>query len=54
MNSNKWAYIGYGMAWLATGIAVSIGIFTTKSASPLWAMLIPCCISLSTKDDKED
>lgn len=49
-----WGYIAYGMAWLSTSIAVCVAIYITKSAMPLWAMLLPACISLKTsKDDKE-
>lgn len=47
MKGSKWAYITYGIIWLVTGIAVSAAIFITKSASPLWAMLIPCFISIN-------
>lgn len=50
MNNDKFLYIGYALAWLSTGIAVSIAIYITKSASPLWAMLIPCCISIEHKN----
>ncbi|EKS4345034.1 hypothetical protein QB607_003037 [Clostridium botulinum] len=46
MKDYKWAYIAYGVIWLATGMAVSTAIFITKSASPLWAMLIPCSVSI--------
>jgi hypothetical protein len=41
------AYLAYGLAWLSTGIAVSVAIWVTKSATPLWAMLIPGCLSIS-------
>lgn len=52
---NKWSYIAYGCAWIATGITVSIAVYITKSASPVWAMLIPSFISMSSKrsDDKD-
>jgi hypothetical protein len=30
-----------GCAWIATGIAVSIAIYITKSYEPLWAFCIP-------------
>jgi len=51
MNLNKWAYIAYAMAWLSTGLAVSIAIYITKSATPLWAMLIPTFISIDSEDN---
>ncbi|WP_346940526.1 hypothetical protein [uncultured Clostridium sp.] len=44
--------IVYVIAWLSTGVAVSIAIYVTKSASPLLAMLIPTFIMGS--DKKED
>jgi len=52
MNSNKWAYIGYACAWMATGAVVVTAIITTHSATPIWFMLFPACISISSK--KED
>jgi hypothetical protein len=42
----KWAYIAYGMVWLATGFAVAVGIYVTKNPNCLWAMLIPAITSL--------
>ena len=53
--NNKWLYIAYGCAWIATGITVSIAVYITKSASPVWAMLIPSFITISSKhsDDKD-
>lgn len=46
---NNWAYIAYGLAWLSTGIAVSIAVWVTKNPACLWAFLIPSFISLSSK-----
>ena len=40
----------YAIAWLATGIAVSVAIYFTKSATPLLAMLIPAFIMDSGKE----
>ncbi|WP_289290913.1 hypothetical protein [Sporofaciens musculi] len=28
-------------AWIATGIAVAVGVYVTKSAWCMWALLIP-------------
>ncbi|MBS5883877.1 hypothetical protein [Clostridium sp.] len=36
--------IVYAIAWLSTGVAVSIAIYVTKSATPILAMLIPTFI----------
>lgn len=42
--------IVYSIAWLSTGIAVSIAVYVTKSATPLFAMLIPTFIMGSDKE----
>ncbi len=42
----------YAIAWISTGIAVSVAIYITKGATPLLAMLIPALIMES--DNKED
>ena len=46
---NSWPFIAYSFAWIATGFAVAVGIYITKNAGCLWAMLIPALISFSTK-----
>ena len=43
--------IVYAIAWLSTGVAVSIAIYVTKSAAPLLAMLIPTFIMRVDKED---
>jgi len=49
--------LAYSMTWIATAIATSVGIYYTKDASCLWAMLIPAMISMkfrnNTKNDKD-
>lgn len=48
-------YFSYGLAWLSTAIAVSVGIYITGSAWCLWAFLLPASISISSKSsDNED
>lgn len=42
--------IVYAIAWLSTGVAVSIAIYVTQSAMPLLAMLIPTFIMDSDKN----
>lgn len=42
--------IVYAIAWLSTGVAVSIAIYVTKSATPLLAMLIPTFIMGGDKE----
>jgi hypothetical protein len=46
------ASTAYAFAWIATALAVSVGIYITKSANPLWTLLIPACISFSVSDSK--
>jgi hypothetical protein len=41
------------LTWISTAIAISVAIFVTKSASPLWALLIPACISFSSGDKEK-
>lgn len=43
----------YALAWISTGLAVSIGIYITKDVAPLWAMLIPACISFSSDNNEK-
>ncbi|MFS1518593.1 hypothetical protein V1503_19330 [Bacillus sp. SCS-151] len=38
------ASTAYAMSWIATVLAVSVGIIITKSAIPLWALIIPLFI----------
>lgn len=44
----------YTSAWIATAIAVIFGIRYTNSAWCLWALFLPACINISTKEDKEE
>lgn len=45
-------WFGYGMAWLATCIAVSISLFVTHSMLSLLALIIPACIFI--EDDNKN
>lgn len=42
----------YAFTWIATAVAISVATYVTKSAIPLWALLIPACLSLSHGDNK--
>lgn len=42
----------YALTWISVAIGVSVAIFVTKSASPLWAFLIPACIDFISDDGK--
>ena len=46
---NKWMWIAYACVWIATSASVGIGILVTKSLTPLWAMIIPAMVSVSSK-----
>jgi hypothetical protein len=48
---DNWVYIGYACAWIATGVAVAVGVYITKNPNCLWALLIPTLISISTHKD---
>lgn len=41
-------------AWVATAVAVAVGIVITGSAWCLWAMVFPVIVSLENNDDSED
>jgi hypothetical protein len=45
-------YIAWGMAWIATAIPVSIGIYLTGKWQCLFFMLLPAFISI--KNHKND
>jgi len=36
--------IVYAFAWISTAVAVSVAVYITKSAKPLFAMIIPAFI----------
>lgn len=46
-------YLAYGLAWLSTAIATSVGIYYTHSAWCLLALILPACINVSSKKDKD-
>lgn len=39
------ATTAYACAWLATAIAISVGIYITKNANCLWALIFPLGIN---------
>lgn len=38
----------YALAWISVATTVSIGIVVSKSLIPMWFLLIPACISISS------
>jgi len=46
-------YTAYALIWVSTGIAVSVAIYVTKSASPLWGLFIPTLVSFIKNNEDE-
>lgn len=52
---NKWPYVAFASAWIATGVAVCFAVYITKDASCLWAFLLPSFLSLKyTSEEKSE
>lgn len=51
MKSATW--IAYAVAWISTAAAVCCGIYFTKSAWCLWALLLPALLRVESKSKKE-
>lgn len=47
----KNAFWAVGMAWMATSAAVIAGIYITKSANCLWALLLPAMLRTSNRKE---
>ena len=43
-------FIGWGMMWLALGIAITMAIYITGDWRLLWFFLLPGLFRLGTKD----
>jgi hypothetical protein len=46
MDHLKWAYLGYGMAWIATGIAIAVAVCVTNDMRCLWFLILPALQSV--------
>lgn len=44
-------WFAYAMCWLATAGATAVGIYYTKDANCLWAMLVPTFVSFKINRD---
>lgn len=44
-------WIAYAIMWLSVSLAVCAGMYITKSAWCLWALLIPMMVKVSRKTD---
>lgn len=44
----------YAITWISTAMAVSTAIVVTGRLVPLWALLIPAMISMSSDDKTTD
>lgn len=43
----------YAFVWISSATAISVGVYITKSAEPLWALFIPGLVSFHTEDKDE-
>lgn len=39
----------YAIVWVSCSLAITVAIYITKSASPLWGLIIPTLIRYSEK-----
>ena len=51
---SKLIWIAYSMMWISVSLAVSVAVYITKSAAPLWTFLIPAMIRVSSDDNKKE
>lgn len=47
-------YLAYAAAWIGTSVAVVAGMYFTKSAWCLWALVLPACIKITHKQKCEE
>lgn len=51
----KSVWFAYAMMWLAVSVAVSIGLYFTRSIHCLWFLIIPLFVSMKHNEkDKAD
>ena len=48
MTMIKWAYISFGMMWVATAFAVSVGIYVSGNWKCLFFMLLPAMFNVKS------
>lgn len=53
MKSKNNIWFAIAMIWVSMSIAVSIAMYITKSATPLWAMIIPTFLDISIGEDEK-
>lgn len=46
-------WFAYAMAWISTAAAAIAGMYFTRSAWCLWALLLPACIKMTTGKESE-
>lgn len=44
-------WVAYAIMWMSVSLAVCTGMYITKSAWCLWAMVIPAMVKVSRKTD---
>ncbi|CEQ01586.1 Uncharacterised protein [[Clostridium] sordellii] len=45
---NMVAYMAYAIVWISVAVAISVAIYITRSATPLWGFLFPGFVSLTS------
>lgn len=51
--NNKNICIAYAAAWIATAVAVCVGLYITHSAWCLWAFVLPMNFEVDVKEENE-
>ena len=51
--SDKWAYIAFGMVWVAVALAISVGIYVSNNWKCLFFFIIPAMYSVKTHNKEE-
>ena len=51
---SKLIWVAYSMMWISVSLAVSVAVYTTKSAAPLWTFLIPAMIGVKSDNNKQE
>lgn len=44
----------YALVWVSCAVAVSVGIVVTGSMAPLFALIIPACMSVSSGAQEDE
>ena len=47
-------WLAYAIIWISVSLTACFGVYITKSAWCLWALLLPACIGFSNTSDNKD